>query len=582
MHTINSTCKLLFKYKKHLFIANILAILAVIANTPIPLIIPMLIDEVLLNKPGFIIDSATAIFKNPSMLTYIFFAFFLTILLRGIFFILNYYQTKIFTQVSKKVTFEIRKSALMHLEKISLSEYEFFGHGKVASLLVTDVETVDEFISSIASHFITSILHIIFIATILCFISWQIAVLIFILNPVIVYITTKLSKIVAQYKKEQNQAYQKFQEEISETLNQFVQIKASNQEKNFIENLINKSNILRDKSSVFTYKRFFANHISISLFMISTDIIRVIAILAIAFYDNMSIGQIIAVFSYLWMSLRPMEYLANIQYSYHSAKMALNRINSILSLKQEPQFLHVENPFKDKKTNSIELKNIQFSYNDKVNILENINIKIEEGEKIAFVGKSGGGKTTLAQIIVGFYPFSSGDIFFNDISIKNIGLDVVRENVFLVLQNPQLFNDTIRQNLTLGKNIQEEDIWEALKKAQLYNFISTLQDKLETVVGNHGMRLSGGQRQRLAIARMILKNPNIVILDESTSALDNKTEAKLFDSIKSFLEPKTTIIIAHRLNTIKNVDRIFLFNNGKIKVLDSYEDLLRKEGYVKK
>ncbi|MDR0468140.1 MAG: ABC transporter ATP-binding protein/permease, partial [Campylobacteraceae bacterium] len=429
----------------------------------------------------------------------------------------------------------------------------------------------------VASSFITAVLHMIFVAIILFYISWQMAVLIFLINPFVVFATRWLSKKIAILKKKQNESYENFQENLSETLNQYIQVRASNQEENFTKNLINSSDTLRETSTKFTYKRAGANAFSMALFMTTSDFLRVCAILMVALYNEMTIGQIMAVFSYLWMVVRPMESIVNIQYSYNSAKVALNRINTIFALQKEPQYSNMQNPFDKNATNSIKLENANFSYNKKDYVLQNINLEIKSGEKVAFVGKSGNGKTTLAQIIVGFYPLDSGELLFDDINIKDIGLNVVRENVFLILQNPQLFNDTIKYNLTLGNDIDEDKIWKALKIVQLYELIHNFPNKLETRVGNNGVKLSGGQRQRLTIARMILKNPNIIIFDESTSALDNTTEKRLFAQIEDFLKDKTTIIIAHRLSTIQNVDRIFLFDNGKIEVINSYEELLKKE-----
>jgi ATP-binding cassette subfamily C protein len=247
-------------------------------------------------------------------------------------------------------------------------------------------------------------------------------------------------------------------------------------------------------------------------------------------------------------------------------------------MKTEPQYPHLVNPFKNSKTVSIELKSVYFSYDGVVNILENINMKIEAGKKVAIVGASGSGKTTLANIIVGFYPVDKGDILYNGVTIKKIGLDVVRENVYLVLQNPMLFNDTLRFNLTLGENIDEEEIWKALEIAQLKDFVESLPDKLDTIVGKNGVRLSGGQKQRLAIARMILAKPKVVILDEATSALDVETEAKLIRALEEYLKDKTTIYIAHRLSTIRKADYIYILEKGKIVEEGTHQELLKKEG----
>jgi ATP-binding cassette subfamily C protein len=171
-----------------------------------------------------------------------------------------------------------------------------------------------------------------------------------------------------------------------------------------------------------------------------------------------------------------------------------------------------------------------------------------------------------------------GDILFDGVSIRQIGLDVVRENVYLVLQNPQLFNDTIKNNLLLGYEASEDEIQKALKLAQLSDFVESLQNGLETQIGKHGIKLSGGQRQRLSIARMILQNPNIIILDESTSALDVHTETKLFNELENYFEDKTMIIIAHRLSTIRKADYIYVLDFGEIVEEGSAEELMKKEG----
>jgi ATP-binding cassette subfamily C protein len=286
----------------------------------------------------------------------------------------------------------------------------------------------------------------------------------------------------------------------------------------------------------------------------------------------------LAIFGYLWVMMGPIQEILNIQYSYHNAKRALNRINKIFQMEKEPAYPHLKNPFKNSKTNSITLKDVYFSYDENNMILKDINMHIKKGTHVAIVGASGSGKTTLAQIMVGFYPLHKGELFYDKTSIKEIGLDVVRENVFLVLQNPMLFNDTIRFNLTLGKEIKDEKIWQALKIAQLKDVVENFDKKLDTYVGKNGVKLSGGQRQRISIARMIIQDPNVVILDESTSALDIHTEESLFEALQDILKEKTVIIIAHRLSTIKQADYIYMLEDGKVIEEGTKEELIQKEG----
>jgi ATP-binding cassette subfamily C protein len=294
-------------------------------------------------------------------------------------------------------------------------------------------------------------------------------------------------------------------------------------------------------------------------------------------YSDLSIGQMLAFFGYLWVIVAPVNQIITMQYDYHNAREALKRINTIFDLEKEPAYPHLQNPFMKKKANSVTIRNLSFSYQKELPILKDVSLQIKEKQKVALVGASGNGKTTLAQLIVGFYQPDSGDIRYDGISYKEIGLDVIREHVYLVLQIPMLFNETIRFNLTFGKDVAESKIIEALEIAQLDDFLKTLPDGLDTLVGTNGVKLSGGQRQRISIARMIISDPNIVILDESTSALDIHTEEALFERLQPFLAERTTIIIAHRLSTIKQADYIYMIDEGKVIQEGTLDDLLKQQ-----
>jgi ATP-binding cassette subfamily C protein len=280
--------------------------------------------------------------------------------------------------------------------------------------------------------------------------------------------------------------------------------------------------------------------------------------------------------------LGPMQEIITIQYSYHSARAALQRVNKLFSLAWEPQYPHEQNPFAKAITTSIRLKNISFSYNREEKILDSISLEIKAGEKVALVGASGGGKTTLVQIVLGLYVPQAGMVYFDEVPITAIGMDVVREHVITVLQHPALFNDTLRMNLTLGRDLVEEQLWQALAMAQLDDLVKSWENGLDTLLGQRGVRLSGGQRQRVAVARMILSNPKIVILDEATSALDTETEGKLHVALTTFLQGKTTIIIAHRLSAVKQADKVFVFDQGKIIEEGHHEHLIQENGLYAK
>jgi ATP-binding cassette subfamily C protein len=244
----------------------------------------------------------------------------------------------------------------------------------------------------------------------------------------------------------------------------------------------------------------------------------------------------------------------------------------------EPHYPNEQDPFRGVRTTSIRVENVSFRYGDGPLVLDNVNLQIAAGEKVALVGASGGGKTTLVQILLGLYLPEQGQVCFNGVPVTRIGLDVVRDNVATVLQHPALFNDTVRNNLTLGRPTPDEALWHALDVAQLSAVVRGLPDGLNTLIGRDGIRLSGGQRQRLAVARMVLSDPKVVILDEATSALDTTTEQQLHTALQAFLADRTTLIIAHRLSAVRQADRALVFESGTIVEDGRHEDLIDSDG----
>jgi len=269
--------------------------------------------------------------------------------------------------------------------------------------------------------------------------------------------------------------------------------------------------------------------------------------------------------------------MLTMQYAWFAANAALARINRLLALKEEPRYPALEDPFRDRHTVDLELRNIHFSYGDEP-ILRGIDLHVMAGEKVAVVGASGGGKSTLVQVILGLYTPQQGEILLGGVPVQRIGLPRLRENVATVLQHPALFNDTVRQNLTLGRKRDDDALWQALSIAQLDRTVAEMPDGLDTMIGRQGVRLSGGQRQRLAIARMVLSDPSVVILDEATSALDAETEYQLHEDLEAFLRQRTTLIIAHRLSAVKQADRVYVFEDGYISEEGHHDELIAKQG----
>ncbi len=575
--TFKYLIKLILRNKKSFVYGQILTLVAILISIPIPLMLPVLVDEVLLEKPALFVHTIDAVFGQGNAFYYIAIVALSVIFLRFFHFAVSVVVTKIFTAIAKEVTFEVRQKLLSHLEHVCMNEYETLGNGAVSANLVTDVNTLDNFIITGASKFIASVLSLIAISIVMIVIHPILGMMILIIQPIIMLISKKISKSVVILKKNENKAIENFQENISEVLELFGQIKASNKEQFFFKTSIQQAKNIQNTSNEYNYKSVAYERFSFTIFLAAFEILRATGLLMVV-YSDLSIGMMFAMFGYIWVIMTPVQDILSMQYSYASAKAAIERLNKILKLNLESN--GVEKLSTCDKKLDLKIKNLSFAYTSEKSILRDISLTVPFGQKVALIGASGSGKTTLAQIISGFYEKTSGEIFYNDLSIEKIDKKSLRESIFLVLQMPILFNNTLRFNITMGnESIDDVIIEKALEIAQLKEIVDSMDKGLDTVVGKHGIRLSGGQRQRLSIARMIVSNPSVVIFDESTSALDVHTETKLFLALEEFLKEKTVITIAHRLSTVKNADTIFVLHDGEIVQQGTHEELEQEVGH---
>ena len=567
------------KHKSKLIIANLIAVLATLISVPIPLLMPLMVDEVLLDQPAKGLDAMNAILPEAwhTPTGYIFFTLFLVVLMRAASQGLNILQSRQFTLVSKTITFEMRSKMIDKLGRISIRQYETKGSGGINAHLITDIETIDKFIGSTLAKFVISFLTVIGTAIVLLWLDWRLGLFILLVNPIVIYFSRKLGSMVKHLKRKENHSFEIFQNRLVETLDGIYQLRAANKEREFLQQLKDSANQVRVDADKYAWQSEAAGRVSFLLFLIGFELFRAVAMLMVMFSD-LTIGQIFAVFGYLWFMLSPVQELLGIQFSWYSAKAALKRINDLLVLEEEQRPAPKVNPFKEDREVDVKVENVDFSYNNENKVLDNLSLHIPAGKKVALVGASGGGKSTLIQLLIGVYRQNSGSIRFNDELTEDIGFEVIRDKIAVVLQQPILFNDTLRHNLTLGGNFDEMSLWRALEVAQLQDVISQLNHGLDTQVGRNGIRLSGGQRQRLAIARMVLSNPQFVILDEATSALDTATEAALHKALTEFLRGRTTLIVAHRLSAVKQADLIYVLEDGKVTQTGTHGELVEQEG----
>ncbi|MCM0613590.1 ABC transporter ATP-binding protein [Marinobacter sediminum] len=569
---------LALKHKPRLVKANLLAVMATVMSVPVPLLLPVLVDEVLLDEPGPVLPVMNQLLPEAwhQPVVYIGLMVLIAFALRIAALSFNVLQSREFSKVSKDVVFRIRSRLLGRLRRVAMSEYETRGSGGISSHFITDLDTMDQFLGSTISRFLVASLTVFGTALVLLWVHWQLALLILLFNPLVIFATILIGKRVKELKRRENAAYEAFQGDLTETLDAIHQLRAANREKHYLRQLIDRARSVRDHAIQFEWRSDAASRASFALFQFGVDVFRAAAMVTVLFSD-LSIGMMFAIFGYLWFMLTPVQEMLNMQYAWFAANAALARINRLLDLKEEPRYPALENPFRDRHTVSLTLKNIYFGYGDEP-VLRGINLHLARGEKVAVVGASGGGKSTLVQVILGMYTPQQGEVLIDGVPVQRIGLPCLREHIATVLQHPALFNDTVRQNLTLGREKPETELWDALRIAQLDQTIASMPDQLDTMIGRQGVRLSGGQRQRLAIARMILSDPSVVILDEATSALDAETEFQLHRDLEAFLSKRTTLIIAHRLSAVKQADRACVFEDGRIIEEGHHDELIARDG----
>ena len=576
--SLNYLFKRAMQNRRLLIQANLLALLATLCTVPVPLLLPLMVDEVLLERPGTVIGIIDEVFGGGhSGIFYIGVVLAVTVVLRSLGWFFGTRQLLYFLRISKNIVYQMRAALLKHLGRTSLSGYDHVGGGAVASRLVTDVNTVDDFLGATVSGFLISVLSIVATSVVVLFLHWQLAFFLLLLNPLVIYFTMMIGRRVKNLKKKENTAIEIFQQAVTETLDALHQIRASNRDEHYIGKIRDSAREVRNRSIKFAWRSDSSARLSFLVFLIGFDVFRMVGMLMVLLSD-LTIGQMIAVFGYLWFMLAPIQEVLNMQYAWFGAKAALERIKTLFDMPCEPQYPTTVNPFEKGEGTSIEVRDLCLSYNDKDNILDKVNLKIEARQKVALVGASGGGKTTLIYALLGLRTPQSGGIFYGGAPIEHIGLSTVRDNISCVLQRPALLDRSIRENLLLGTHKPDDELWRVLECAQIADFVRSTERGLDTFVGVQGVKLSGGQTQRLAIARMLLSSASIVILDEATSAVDSATEKKIHAGLFKALKDRTVLIIAHRLSAVQQADHIYVFDGGRIAEQGVHADLVHRDG----
>ena len=548
-------------YKKTFFLAIIGMIIHAITDTSFAAIIKPLLD-------GSFID------KDPSFIQIMPILIILIFVFRGIG---SFMSTYGMAYVGRSIIRDIRRDMFDKILLRSSSLYDESVTGKLVSKITFDAEQVAEAATKAVTTVIKDGLTIIGLLSLMFYYSFELSIGLLLIAPLVGFFLKIMSVKFRSLSRDIQRSMGTITNIVEESIigHRIIKIFGG---KDYEKNTFNSANAYNRERNL---KLIFVQSISIPLMQLLVAIFLAAIIFFVTsndYLDEISIGTFMSYLTAMIMMFAPIKRLSEVNVVLQRGIAASESIYDLLDSKSEN--IDMIDATNIEGSISISFKNVTFKYpSSQSNVLENINLDISKGETVAIVGKSGSGKTTLLDLIPRLYDPDQGDIYFNTSNIKDINLNKIRAYISYVGQDFTLFNDTIYNNIAYGE-LSSHDVSRVHDAAEFSfasNFINELPDKFETIVGQNGVLLSGGQRQRIAIARALLKNAPILLLDEATSALDAESEASIQKSLTTLSENKTTLIIAHRLSTVMNADKIIVIENGHVVEQGNHSDLIDKK-----
>ena len=548
-------------YKKTFFLAIIGMIIHAITDTSFAAIIKPLLD-------GSFID------KDPSFIQIMPILIILIFVFRGIG---SFMSTYGMAYVGRSIIRDIRRDMFDKILLRSSSLYDESVTGKLVSKITFDAEQVAEAATKAVTTVIKDGLTIIGLLSLMFYYSFELSIGLLLIAPLVGFFLKIMSVKFRSLSRDIQRSMGTITNIVEESIigHRIIKIFGG---KDYEKNTFNSANAYNRERNL---KLIFVQSISIPLMQLLVAIFLAAIIFFVTsndYLDEISIGTFMSYLTAMIMMFAPIKRLSEVNVVLQRGIAASESIYDLLDSKSEN--IDMIDATNIEGSISISFKNVTFKYpSSQSNVLENINLDISKGETVAIVGKSGSGKTTLLDLIPRLYDPDQGDIYFNTSNIKDINLNKIRAYISYVGQDFTLFNDTIYNNIAYGE-LSSHDVSRVHDAAEFSfasNFINDLPDKFETIVGQNGVLLSGGQRQRIAIARALLKNAPILLLDEATSALDAESEASIQKSLTTLSENKTTLIIAHRLSTVMNADKIIVIENGHVVEQGNHSDLIDKK-----
>ena len=536
------------------------------------------LKDVLMNNMNFYVNGLIAdIGPSTTLLCIGLFLAFTTFLKTGCYFL----SSAAIIPMRTGVVRDIRNLLYRKITSLPLGFFSGERKGDIIARMTGDVNEVESSImSSLDMLFKNPILIIAYFST-LIFISWQLTLFTLAIVPLIGWVMGNVGRKLKQNSKEAQALWSDTMSQVEETLGGLRIIKAFCAEEKMNERFADVND--RQRNSVMRVNKRQQLAHPMSEFLGTVMIVIVLWFGGILVLNNYTLSgpTFIYYLVILYSIINPLKEFSKAGYNIPKGLASMERINKIL--KAENTIREKENPIHIKEfKHKIEFRDVSFKYDTKW-VLRHINLTIERGKTIALVGQSGGGKSTLVDLIPRYYDVQEGEVLIDGINVKDLGIHDLRQLIGNVNQEAILFNDSFRNNITFGvSGATQEQIEEAARIANAYDFITESEHGFDTNIGDRGSRLSGGQRQRVSIARAILKNPPILILDEATSALDTESERLVQDALEKLMKTRTTVAIAHRLSTIKSADEIFVIHEGEIVEHGTHEQLLAANGHYKK
>ncbi len=490
--------------------------------------------------------------------------------------LLNYFIQYYGHVMGVKMQAQMRSDMFNHLEKLPYSFFDNNETGKIMSRMTNDLMDISELAHHGPENLIISTISIVASFIYLCTINWWMTLIVFACVPFLVVITMILRKRMRSAFMRSRQAVAEINASLESSVSGIRVTKAFNNAKKESQKFEEgNSRFVSARSDA--YKAMGQFHSATSFV---TDIFNVVVLIAGGFFmakNFIGVGDYTAFTISVGLFISPVMTLINFMEQYQNGVTGFQRFLEIMDAQPEQDALGAVDI--GRAEGHIEFLNVTYSYDNGAEVLKNLSLDVKQGEKFALVGPSGGGKTTICHLIPHFYDIQQGTILIDGRDISTITRASLRRNIGIVQQDIYLFNASVRDNILYGRlDATEKEVIEAAKRANIHDYIMSMENGYDTIIGERGVRLSGGQKQRLSIARVFLKNPAILILDEATSSLDNTTEILIQQALDELCKGRTTLVVAHRLSTIKNADEIAVISGGEIVEKGTHEQLMEQNG----